>query len=42
MRLVVIVLLVIVLALVGAGWLNFLVNSDLKTHHIDPAAIRGK
>lgn len=42
MRLVLIILLVIVATLVGAGWLNFLLNSNVETHHIDPAAIRNK
>lgn len=42
MRIVIIVFLVIVATLVGAGWLNFLLNSNIEAHHIDPAAIRNK
>ncbi len=42
MRIVLIVSLVIVATLVGAGWLYFMFNSNIEGYHIEPAAIRNK
>ena len=42
MRLVLIALLLVIAILVGAGYLNFMQNSNVESHHIDPATIRGK